>query len=340
MSIALDIDGSAGEGGGQILRTSLALSLVTGRPIRVRGIRAARRKPGLLRQHLTAVLAARDVGGARVSGAELGSTELEFAPSGIRPGRHRFAVGTAGSASLVLQTILPALWSASERSEIEIEGGTHNPAAPPFEFLARVFFPALERLGPRVRGELLRHGFFPAGGGRARFVVEPAELRPAEWIEPGEPVRRRARALVAHLPRRIATRELEVVRRKLGWPEDALESIEVEDSDGPGNVVLLELENEHATELVAGFGAHDARAEHVAAEAVDQARRWIASKAPVGVHLADQLVLPLALARGGRFRTPALSRHARTQIELVRTFLGTSIEVAEAPDSTVTVAAG
>lgn len=336
----IEIDGGEGEGGGQILRTSLALSLVTGRPIRVRRIRAGRRKPGLLRQHLTAVLAARDVGRARVSGAELGSTEIAFEPAGVRPGRHRFAVGTAGSVSLVLQTILPALWSAAEPSEIEIEGGTHNPTAPPFDFLARVFLPALERLGPRVSGELLRHGFFPAGGGSARFSVAPAPLRPAEWLEAGAPVSRRARALVANLPRGIAERELEVVRGKLGWPEEALAVEEISTSIGPGNVVMLELANEHATELVTGFGAPDVRAEHVAGDAVEQARRWIAARVPVGVHLADQLVLPLALAGGGRFRTLALSRHARTQIELVRRFVAVRVEAIEEPGGATRVEFG
>src|SRR5690606_38786268 len=149
----------------------------------------------------------------------------------------------------------------------------HNPAAPPFEFLARVVFPALERLGPRVRGELVRHGFFPAGGGRVRFAIEPAPLRPAEWLEPGAPVRRRARALVAGLSRAIAERELDVVRRKLGLDGDSL-AVEEVASNGPGNVLLIELENERATELVTGFGAPEMPAERVASDAVAQARRW------------------------------------------------------------------
>ena len=138
------IDGSFGEGGGQILRTSLSLSLATGKAFRIEKVRAGRERPGLLRQHLTAVLAAAEVGGAEVQGATLGSTELTFSPGPIRAGEYRFSVGTAGSGTLVFQTVLPALMLASEPSRIAIEGGTHNIAAPPFDFLARTFLPLLE----------------------------------------------------------------------------------------------------------------------------------------------------------------------------------------------------
>ena len=160
------IDGSFGEGGGQILRTSLSLSLATGKAFRIEKVRAGRERPGLLRQHLTAVLAAAEVGGAEVQGATLGSTELTFSPGAIRAGEYRFSVGTAGSGTLVFQTILPALMLAAKPSRIVIEGGTHNIAAPPFDFLARTFVPLLERMGPKVQLQFERYGFYPAGGGR------------------------------------------------------------------------------------------------------------------------------------------------------------------------------
>src|SRR5688572_17114432 len=171
----LIIDGSFGEGGGQILRTSLALSLITGRPFRIEKIRANREKPGLMRQHLTAVKAAGKIGQAEVEGAFIGAKELTFAPGEVVPGDYSFAVGTAGSATLVLQTVLPALITASKPSTLRLEGGTHNPYAPPFDFLARVFLPIVNRMGPNIEATLLRPGFYPAGGGKVNFTIEPAE---------------------------------------------------------------------------------------------------------------------------------------------------------------------
>ena len=170
----ITIDGSRGEGGGQVLRTSLALSLATGAPFRIEGIRAQRPKPGLLRQHLTAVQAAAAVGRARVEGAVAGASALTFSPDGVHAGEYAFSIGTAGSATLVLQTILPPLLVAGGRSVVTLEGGTHNPWAPPFDYLERVFLPVVNRLGPRVAVTLERHGFYPAGGGRFTITIEPA----------------------------------------------------------------------------------------------------------------------------------------------------------------------
>jgi len=172
----ITIDGSEGEGGGQILRTSLALSLVTGQPFRMDRIRAKRQKPGILRQHLTAVEAAKAVGCAEVMGAAMNSQTLAFRPAVVIPGNYRFAVGTAGSATLVLQTVLPSLLTASSTSTLTLEGGTHNPLAPPFDFLARSFMPLIQRMGPSVELELKRRpGFFPAGGGRFHARIEPVK---------------------------------------------------------------------------------------------------------------------------------------------------------------------
>src|SRR5258706_8068507 len=178
------IAGSFGEGGGQILRTSLSLSLATGKAFRIEKIRAGRERPGLLRQHLTAVLAAAEVGGAEVEGAALGSTSLSFSPGKVRGGEYRFSVGTAGSGTLVFQTVLPALMLAGEPSRIVIEGGTHNSAAPPFDFLARTFVPLLERMGPKVHLQFERYGFYPAGGGR--FCAEVHPVKVLNGIEIGE----------------------------------------------------------------------------------------------------------------------------------------------------------
>src|SRR5689334_333662 len=171
----LKLDGSVGEGGGQILRTALALSALTGQPFEIEKIRAKRRKPGLLRQHLTAVRAATALCQAQVEGDSLGSMTLRFVPGDVKPGEYAFAIGTAGSATLVLQTVLPPLLLASRPSKITIEGGTHNPLAPPVDFLDRSFLPLVRRMGPRVRVQLERWGFYPAGGGRISVEIEPVQ---------------------------------------------------------------------------------------------------------------------------------------------------------------------
>lgn len=323
----LQIDGSHGEGGGQILRSSLTLSLVTGRPFTIERIRAGRRKPGLMRQHRTAVLAAACVGDARVEGAEIGSTRLVFEPRKLRGGEIRHAVGTAGSTTLVLWTVLPALLLADGPSRVTVTGGTHNLASPPFDFLDRVVLPLVRRSGGGVRAELRRHGFFPAGGGEIRVEIDPGPLRGFDLLERGEVQERRARASVSHLPTNIARRELRVVREALGWSDDELEIVEVADSPGPGNVVSIEMATATCTEMTTGFGRKGVPAEAVARSAVDDARAWLAADVPVGVHLADQLLLLLAVAGGGRFRTLPLSRHSRTQIDVLRDFLGIEIRL-------------
>lgn len=308
------IDGAEGEGGGQIVRTALGLSLVTGRPFRLVNIRAGRERPGLLRQHMTAVEAAARIGDAHIEGARLRSRTLDFAPGGVRPGEYSFDIGSAGSVTLVLQTVLPALLAAKAPSKLTLFGGTHNPLAPPFDFLARVFVPTIARMGADVRVELVRHGFYPAGGGEVRAEIVPSPLAPLLLAERGRIVRRRAEALVSNLPLAIAERELRVV----GWEDAAARPVE---SAGPGNVVMLHVEAEHASELVTAFGAKGVPAERVAERAVAEMERYLAADVPVGEHLADQLLVPLALAGRGGFRTLRLSSHALTNASLIERFL-------------------
>ena len=317
----LTIDGALGEGGGQILRSSLALSLLTGQPFRLVRIRAGRRKPGLLHQHLAAVRAAEQVSGAAVEGASLGSGELVFRPGSLRAGRYELRVGTAGSATLVAQTVLPALLRAGAPSQLLLEGGTHNPQAPPFHFLERVFFPMLARLGASVTARLHRHGFYPAGGGRFEVEVQPvAHLAGLELHDRGALVGCRAQALLARLPRHVGERELRRVGERLGWPAGDLELCEVE-SAGPGNALLLEVRSENVTELFCGFGEKGVPAERVADGVTQDAERYLASSAPVGSNLADQLLLYLALAGSGSFRTLRPSSHTRTNLEVIQRFL-------------------
>jgi RNA 3'-terminal phosphate cyclase (ATP) len=321
------IDGAAGEGGGQVLRTSLALALVTGRPFRIERIRAGRPKPGLLRQHLTAVQAATAVSAARVTGAELGSRELRFEPAPVRGGDYRFAVGTAGSATLVFQTVFPALLAAKTPSQLVLEGGTHNPFAPTFEFLARTFLPLLRRMGATVNTRLEAYGFYPAGGGR--FVVD---IEPSGWLQPltlneRGAARVSARALVASLPETIAKRELSIIRERLALDRLVCHPLSVEGSRGPGNVVTITIESEHVTEVVTGFGVKGITAEKVASDACDEAVRYLDLDVPVGVHLADQLLLPMALGSGGTFRTLKPTPHTETNADVVRRFVPASIDI-------------
>ncbi len=311
-----------------MLRTSLALSLVTGRPFTINNIRAGRKKPGLLRQHLTAVNAATEIGRAKVVGASLRSTELTFDPGEIRAGDYHFAVGTAGSATLVLQAVLPALLSAEGPSTLRLEGGTHNPWAPPFDFLVKSFLPLVNRMGPRIEATIIRPGYYPAGGGEFHVTITPAAtLVPIELLERGEMKRVTARAMVAHLPRKIAERELRVIGSKLGLTKDRLIVEEVTDSCGPGNVVSIEIESEHVTEVVTGFGERHVRAESIAAKAAGEAQGYLSKGVPVGEHLTDQLLIPLALAGGGAFRTLGLSRHAQTNIDVITAFLDVGFEI-------------
>jgi len=325
----LHIDGSRGEGGGQVLRTSLALSMITGTPVRIDNIRSRRAKPGLMRQHFTAVQAAARLCNGEVEGAAVGSKEIVFKPSAVTPGDHHFAIGTAGSTTLILQTVLPALIQASGPSRLILEGGTHNPMAPPFEFLDRAFLPLLRRMGASVDVTLERAGFYPAGGGRLSVTVTPAaKLQGFDLLERGEIRNRRGTVLLANLAGHIADREVKALGQLTSWDPTSFEIRRV-DSAGPGNAVLLELESDAVTEIFTSIGEVGVSAEAVAERVVKEMRTYLVADVPVGEHLADQLLLPLALAGSGSYRTLPLSLHAKTQIELIPEFLDVRIAVAE-----------
>jgi len=329
----LTIDGSQGEGGGQVLRTSLALSIVTGRPFRIEKIREGRRRPGLARQHVTAVEAAAAISAAEVEGAAVRSRSLTFRPGPARAGDYRFSMGSAGSTTLVLQTVLPALLRTTAPSTLLLEGGTHNPLAPPFEFLRLCFAPLIERMGATLSLELERPGFYPAGGGvlRAR-IAPPARLTGFELMERGELLRRRVTASVADLPESIARRELDRAQRELDWDPRYFSTEVIENSRGPGNVLSIEIRSQHVTEIVTGFGMRGLRAETVAARAAKAARRYLSSGVPVGSNLADQLMLPLALAGEGRYRTMEPTLHSQTNAAVIGEFLETELKIVDRDD--------
>lgn len=335
----ITLDGSSGEGGGQILRTALGLSAATGQPFRIDQIRANREKPGLLRQHLTAVLAAADLCAAEVHGAELHSRSLTFKPGKVRPGAYRFAIGSAGSATLVLQTVLPPLLTASAPSDLTLEGGTHNPLAPPFDFLAHSFLPLVNRMGPTISAELHNPGFYPAGGGKCSVHIDPpaGKLRGLELLTRGAINGRRATAYIAGLPQNIAHRELYAIRTRLNWPQECFHIKVHEDRLGPGNCVCAELDAEGpplVTEVFTAFGQRGVSAESVAGFVLEELERYLTHDVPVGEHLADQLMVPMALAAAtagaeSRYRTYPLSGHSTTNIQTIQRFLPVHISVEE-----------
>jgi RNA 3'-terminal phosphate cyclase (ATP) len=356
----VEIDGSRGEGGGQILRTSLALAMITGRPLRMRRIRAGRARPGLRRQHLACVEAAAQLCHGEVRGATLGSQDLELVPHAITGGELAIDIGTAGSTTLVVQTILVPAIAAGLPLCAVIRGGTHNPLAPPFEFLDRVYLPHLRAMGADVALALDRHGFAsggrrgprgdrdgaadprgPGDGAHGQLTVTVGAstgagtaLRPIEVVEAGPVTARRATVVVARLPTHVADRELAIVQQRLGFAPGECEVREVREG-GPANVLLLEVERAQGRELVSSLGEQGLRAELVAQRACDELVAFLAAAVPVGEHLADQLVLPLAVAGGGRFRAAPLSLHATTNLETIRCFLEVPIRVEPDGDAVI-----
>ena len=340
------IDGSMGEGGGQVLRTALTLSMCLQRPISIANIRAGRRKPGLLRQHLTAVRAAAAISGAVVDGAELGARSIRFAPSTLMAGHYEFRIGSAGSTTLVMQTILPALSLLDAPSTVVIHGGTHNSLAPSVDFIELALLPLLARMGLRVRSTLVRHGFNANGGGEWRFEIEPwREAAPLELTERGAATRAEAVATISNLQPHIAERELDRVAKRLGWAANAL-TVRAVPSISPGNVLSLRCGFEGVTEVFESVGMIGVSAERVAGRAIRDARSYLAGSHAVGEFLADQLLLPMVLGQGGAFTTGALSSHARTNMALIEQMLGAAhfevVEemISERPHATVRILRG
>ncbi len=329
----LSIDGSHGEGGGQIVRTALSLSAVTGRGVRIRNIRANRRNPGLAAQHVTATRAMAAVCGARLAGDELNSTELVFEPSQpARPGHYTFDVGaartggSAGAVTLVLQTLVPPLVLVPGRSVLSLHGGTHMIWSPSFDYAARVWLPALRQIGVVGTLELRRSGWYPAGGGEIAATIEGLrgedKLHGLNLVEPGGLQRVTGRALVANLPRRIAERMADrasALLAEAGIASD-IEAIGLHAACA-GAGIFLQAVYEKVTAGFDALGRRGKPAEVVAEEAVTAFRRHHRSGAAVDMHLADQLLLPLALAgEPSTFTTPVPTPHLETNAWVIDRF--------------------
>lgn len=318
----LDIDGSIGEGSGQIVRTSLALSLCLGKPFTIKNIRIKRRKPGLAWQHLAAVKAAAEIGKAEVHGAEHKSTEFYFVPHNILGGNYTFDIGTAGSTSLVIQTVLPALIHANQSSTITLIGGTHNPLSPSFDFLLKSYFPILRLMGISLKADLLNPGYAPKGGGVVKIKIDPCKkLIPLQLEERGKTMEINITARVAGLPLHIAQREINTLRELL--PDDNIHtSIEEQPAQyGPGNVLFAEVISENITEVFTGYGQPHLPAEKVASQLAKEVQHYLNNNVPVGHHLADQLLLPMALCGSGYINTLTPTSHTLTNIQIIQQFL-------------------
>jgi len=328
MEIVL-VDGSTGEGGGQILRTSLALSCITGKSLHIENIRAARRNPGLAKQHLSCVQAARQICDGQCQGAALSSRVLDFQPGLVQGGDFYFDIGSAGSASLVIQTVLPALFLADKPSTVTVTGGTHNPLAPPFDFLCETFLPAIATAGFRGNCKLIRHGFFPAGGGKITFDIQPWRQQPCKIIDLCEPDTRPqiyARIYTAKLPAHIAQRQRKLLLESKLEIQN-VEHIEVTDSDGPGNCVMIRVCNGSRTTVFTAFGMRGKPSQKVISEVVGLAKDFLASGAAVDRFLADQLLIYMAMSKAGCCTTNELSSHLLTNMEIIKKFLDVNFRV-------------
>ncbi|MFO0685177.1 MAG: RNA 3'-terminal phosphate cyclase [Sandaracinus sp.] len=324
----LVIDGSAGEGGGQILRSSLALSIVTGTPFAIERIRAGRKKPGLLRQHLTCVKAAAAISGAEVEGAALGSTRLVFRPEAVTAGEHELDVGSAGSVALVVQTIALPLLTASSPARVVVRGGTHALWAPIVPFLVEAWVPLLRTMGAELTLALEAHGFHPAGGGAVVLETRPSALAPLHLPRPSGTLSLAGHAVVSDLSENVARRELVALAEAL--PDHAMtRATSTVRSPGPGNAAWLVARDADTsvTNVFSGIGEPNVRAEDVGTAIAERFACWRVSGASVEEHLADQLMLPIALAGNGSFDCDVLSLHARTNDAVIAAFTGRRFEI-------------
>jgi RNA 3'-terminal phosphate cyclase (ATP) len=320
----LELDGSFGEGGGQILRTSLALSLLTGRPFHLANVRARRGKPGLQPQHLLSVRSAAAIGQAQTRGASRGSTDLVFEPGPVRAGSYRFDVGTAGSTSLVLHTLyLPLALRGDGPSELTLVGGTHNEKAPCFHFLDTTWRRYLELCGLRLSLRMARPGFYPRGGGVVEAFIQPCPRLHGVRLPPRTAVRAGGFSAVAGLDAAIARRQARRALFRLRQHDLQAELTEETWDGGPGTVLAVELDTSPVPTLFFALGARGKPAERVADEAVDQVIAYLgAGDALVDAHSADQILLPLALAEGpSEYYTAEVTMHLTTNVAVIRRFL-------------------
>jgi RNA 3'-phosphate cyclase len=326
----IELDGSHGEGGGQILRTSLALSLITGKPFHMRKVRAGRAKPGLQPQHRMSVQAAAEVGQARVQGATLHSTDLRFHPGQIRPGNYHFSIGTAGATGLVLHTVYLPLALSAARNTLTLEGGTHVNASPCFHFLDTTWRAYLALLDIDVQLRMVRPGFYPRGGGAIEVTIAPCQaIKPLELLDLATPTEARGFSAVAGLPEHVARRQRAQALHCLEKLGLAATIHEEAWAGGPGSVLALCLQTAPVPTLFFGLGARGKPAERVADDAVAQVGAFLHSRpTAIDPYSGDQLLLPLSLAAGSsRFRVAEVTMHLLTNAQVIAKFVDRRIEI-------------
>lgn len=341
MSDLIQIDGSFGEGGGQIVRTSVALAAMTGRSVEISGVRGKRTKPGLQPQHLAGVRAAATLCGAQLTGDSVGSQFLRFEPQcPVVAGDYNFAIGTAGAAPLVVQTVLLPLALTNGASTVRVTGGTHVPHSPSAEYLEAVYVPALRNSGLDIDFSYNSAGFYPRGGGE--IIVRTGgsgAVSPLDWRERGALKELRAFIVTAKLPVDVAGRGLETVERAMNAIGRKI-SIETREKQslGPGAAVIVAANCEFGRAGFSSVGELRKPMEKIAQSPCDEFLRWWKSSAACDEHLADQLVLPMALADAPSFwTTPIISEHLRTVVWVVKQFLPVEVEFKEGAEGGGTV---
>ncbi len=326
----IEINGSHGEGGGQILRTALALSAIEKKPFKIFDIRAGRKKPGLAAQHLQCVEAMAQICNAEVSGAKIGSSSLKFYPGEIKSGDYCFEIKTAGSTSLVLQTIFLPLSLANKPSSITIRGGTHVPFSPCFNYLKEHWLYYLKKIGFDAEIEISRAGFYPKGGGEINiYIKHTGKVYPLELTSRGGLLKVRGISAVGNLDSDIADRQRQQAISRLS-ERNIIPEIDVVDvpSFGRGTMLLLICEFENSQCCYFSLGAIGKRAEKVADEACGEVEHFLATTAVIDEYLADQIILPLSRAKGtSRFTTPKITQHLLTNAEIINLFSNTTIDI-------------
>lgn len=328
----LTIDGAQGEGGGQVLRTALTLSMLCQRNIEVINIRANRKKPGLMRQHLTSVKAAAEICNAKTEGLSLHSNSIKFCPNKVKAGKYHFAIGTAGSTVLVCQTILLALANADEASSVTFEGGTHNGMSPSLSFLQNAYLPILKLMGIDCQVKVTSLGFYPAGGGSWQLEIWPCKkLKTIELMNAPQINEETLsfKAIVSNLSDTIGHREIEAAKKALKWDQCMYLREEVESvaSPGPGNSFQISIDNKSHNSVFEVVGEVGISAERVAKRATGRVKQFIQAKVAVETHLADQLLLPMTIAGSGKFTSTKPSLHTITNIDVIKQFIDIDIDL-------------
>jgi RNA 3'-terminal phosphate cyclase (ATP) len=326
MRNTIKIDGSQGEGGGQILRTSLTLSMLLGRPLTIQNIRGKRSKPGLLRQHLACIEAAKQICNAKVKGAELHSDTLVFEPNAIKGGQYQFDIGSAGSTTLVFQTIYLPLLLADTPSSVQLTGGTHNPWAPSVSFLESSFLPLLRSMGADIRTQTDRWGYYPAGGGQWSAQITPSQLMPITLTERSTLISSTVTANVSHIRHSVAHREL-LHYQSIDPVPDSVDLLETPNALSPGNYLSQSLEFDGFTVHFSELGEHRVKAESIAERLAKQTKHYIERDHVLCEYLTDQIMLPMLIAKGGHFTCESPSLHATTNLQLINTIADSQLQL-------------